>query len=424
MGSGSIYSPGMNRTAGIAGPAVSRLTVSGATPKSYAGERLAYVPELDGLRAVAIGAVLLVHTMPSYFPGGFIGVDIFFVLSGYLITTILCRELEREHRVHLGDFYVRRALRLMPALFAMLGVYVSVMVVCRFFLADPFNVPDHALAVLSSALYVMNWTAVFDIGTSGYLIHTWSLATELQFYILWPMTLMALLRYTGRDSAWKVVLVLVLIVTGWRTLLVFEGASPKHVYASLYTRIDSLLIGCLLVLAPLARFQAAASRFSLFPVLLLVAMLRTLSWNSHRLQILGFTLIALCAAWVILAALTGQADGVLRRILRSPLLNYCGRISYGFYLWHYPIYRVVAMHLSSEFEKLVVTAGLSFAIAALSYHVVEVPVLRLGERFRSGVKQRPDRFTSAASPLAATSPSQKSCDPISQRSSPCARPAG
>jgi peptidoglycan/LPS O-acetylase OafA/YrhL len=265
----------------------------------------------------------------------------------------------------------------------------------------------------------MNWTAAFGTGTNGYLIHTWSLATELQFYILWPLTLMALLRYAGRDSAWKVVLVLILIVTGWRTLLVFEGAFPKHMYASLDTRIDSLLIGCLLALAPLARFQAAATRFSLFPVLLLVAMLMTLSWESRRVQSLGFTLIALCAAWVILAALTGQADGVLRRILRSPLLNYCGRISYGFYLWHYPIYRVVAMHLAGEFEKLVVTAGLSFAVAAVSYHLLELPVLRLGRRFRSGVKQRPDRFTSAASPPTA---SRSQEDPESPRTFPCARP--
>src|SRR6266853_742987 len=382
MGSGSIYSTGMNRTAGIGGPDVPRLGVSRATQKSHAGERLAYVPELDGLRAVAIGAVLLDHTMPTYFPGGFIGVDIFFVLSGYLITTILCREFEREGRIRLGDFYMRRALRLMPALLAMLGVYGSIMVVCRFFLADPIYAYDHALAVLSSALYVMNWTAAFDIGTSGYLVHTWSLATELQFYILWPLTLIALFHYTGRDSAWKVVLILILVVTGWRTLMVFEGASPKHVYASLYTRIDSLLIGCLLALAPLARFQAAASRFSLFPVLLLVAMLMTLSWESRRVQSLGFTLIALCAAWVILAALSCQADGVPRRFLRWARLNYCGRISYGFYLWHYPICRVVAMHLSGEFEKLVATSGLTFAVAAVSYHVLELPVLRLGRRFR------------------------------------------
>jgi peptidoglycan/LPS O-acetylase OafA/YrhL len=382
MGADSIYPTSVNRKAEIGGSAVPRLAVSGAAQKSHAGERLAYVPELDGLRAVAIGAVLLAHTMPGYFPGGFIGVDIFFVLSGYLITTILCREFEREHRIRLGNFYMRRALRLMPALFAMLGVYVSVMVICIFVLADGGFFHDHALAVLSSALYVMNWTLAFDIGASGYLVHTWSLAIEEQFYVLWPLTLIALLRYTDRNSAWKAVLILILIVTAWRTQMVFEGASPKQIYGSLHTRIDSLLIGSLLTLAPLARFQAAASRFSLFPVLLLVAMLMTLSWTSRRLQILGFTLIALCAAWVIMAAMNGKEDGVLRRFLRWAPLNYCGRISYGFYLWHYPISRVAGKYLSGEFENFLATAGLTFVVAAVSYHALELPVLKLGRRFR------------------------------------------
>jgi len=372
----------MNRTAGIGGPAVPRLGVSRATQKSHAGERLAYVPELDGLRAVAIGAVLLDHTMPTYFPGGFIGVDIFFVLSGYLITTILCREFKREGRIRLGDFYMRRALRLMPALLAMLGVYGSIMVVCRLFLADPIYVYDHALAVLSSALYVMNWTAAFDIGTSGYLIHTWSLATEAQFYILWPLILITLLRRKSRNFAWKTVLVLILIVTGWRVLLVFEGDSSKHLYAGLDTRIDTLLIGCLLALAPLRRFQAIASRFSLIPVLLLAAAAMTLSWKSHFVGTLGFTAIALCAAWAIMVAMTGEADGVLRRFLRWTPLNYCGRISYGFYLWHLPIARIVAQHLAGGFENLLATGSLTLAVAALSYHALELPILRLGRRFR------------------------------------------
>ncbi len=382
MGSGSIYSSGMNRTAGIGGPAVPRLGVSRATQKSHAGERLAYVPELDGLRAVAIGAVLLVHTMPAYFPGGFVGVDIFFVLSGYLITTILCREFEREGRIRLGDFYMRRALRLMPALFAMLGVYALILVVCRFVLADASFVRYHALAVLSAALYVMNWTQAFGIGTGGYLEHTWSLGIEEQFYILWPLILITLLRRKSRNFAWKTVLVLILIVTGWRVLLAFEGDSPKHLYVGLDTRIDTLLIGCLLALAPLRRFQAIASRFSLIPVLLLAAVAMTLSWKSHFVCTLGFTAIALCAAWTIMVAMTGEADGVLRRFLRWTPLNYCGRISYGFYLWHLPIAHIVAQHLAGGFENLLATGSLTLAVAALSYHVLELPFLRLGRRFR------------------------------------------
>lgn len=361
-------------------------TVSSARDQNDTGARLAYIPELDGLRALAIGAVLLDHTMPRYFPGGFIGVDIFFVLSGYLITTILCREFERENRIGLGNFYVRRALRLMPALLAMLAVYLLVVIVCKIVLADDRFVHDHVLAVLSSVLYVMNWTQAFDIGTGGYLVHTWSLAIEEQFYILWPLTLIAILRFNDRDSAWKSVLLLILLVTGWRTLLVMKGASPKHVYGGLDTRIDTLLIGCLLALAPLARFQSLATRFSLCAVLILAVMSMTISWTSPLLYLLGFPVIALCAASLILAAMTGRPHGVLRRFLSWAPLNYCGKISYGFYLWHYPISCVVTIYFGGthfgQLKTLAATAISTLLIASMSYWMLELPVLRLGRKFR------------------------------------------
>lgn len=356
------------------------------TGRNDAEVRLAYIPELDGLRALAVGAVLLDHTMPRYFPGGFIGVDIFFVLSGYLITTILIREFEHEGSIHVKSFYVRRALRLVPALFALLAVYVAAVIVYSRVIADDRFVREHLVAVLSSALYLMNWTQAFDIGTGGYLVHMWSLGVEEQFYLLWPLTLLAILRYSDRASAWKGVLVLILLVTAWRTLLVFRGASLNHIYGGFDTRVDTLLLGCLLALAPLARWQTLASRFWAAAALILVAMSMSISWTSRLVQVLGFPVIALCAASLMAAAMSGSPRDLLRRFLRWAPLNYCGKVSYGFYLWHYPIAVVVAMYLGGTFfgqlERMVVTAAITLLIASLSYRILELPVLRLRSKFR------------------------------------------
>jgi peptidoglycan/LPS O-acetylase OafA/YrhL len=348
--------------------------------------RLAYIPELDGLRAIAIGAVLLDHTMPRFFPGGFIGVDIFFVLSGYLITSILYRQFELEGRIHLRNFYVRRALRLMPALLAMLTVYMAVLLAFKdTFFADQ-SVREHELAILSSALYIMDWTQVFNVGTGGYLVHTWSLGVEEQFYILWPLTLIAILRYTDRASVWKPVVFLIVVVTGWRVAMVFDGASPMHVYNGFDTRIDTLFIGCLLALAPLGWLRSSATRLYLCPVLILAVISMTAVWTSRALYLVGFPAIALCAAWLIVAAVAGEPNGLLRRFLRWGPLNYWGRISYGFYLWHYPIARMFESRFShvpfGEVKTLVATAICALLIATASYWILERPILRLGRRFR------------------------------------------
>ena len=136
-------------------------------------EHLSFIPELNGLRAIAIGAVFLDHTFAEYFRGGFIGVDIFFVLSGWLITTILCREFDGGKYIHLGNFYLRRALRLMPALLAFLLTYTAFLIALSSVKANKESfVHDHFLAVLSTAFYFMNWTVAFDLGPTGYLIHT------------------------------------------------------------------------------------------------------------------------------------------------------------------------------------------------------------------------------------------------------------
>ena len=153
-----------------------------------------------------------------------------------------------------------------------------------------------------------------------------------------------------------------------------------RVYFGFDTHVDPLLIGCFLALAPLAKFQSLAHRFSLSPILILIVMALTLFWDSRVLCPFGFALTGLCAAWIVLAALVGPPQGSLRRFLRLAPLNYCGRISYGLYLWHYPVLRVLAGHSSgSHFNQakiFAITAISTFLIASASYHMLELPVLK------------------------------------------------
>lgn len=346
-----------------------------------AASRLRYIPELDGIRAIAIGFVFLVHTMPLYFTGGFIGVDIFFALSGYLITMILCREFENTKAIDLGNFYVRRMVRLMPALLAMLSIYVLLVVVRGLrHHADHF-VHDNTMAALLALLYVMNWAQAFNLGPSGSLLHTWSLAMEEQFYIAWPIALILLLRFIRLDALWKAVLALMLAAIAWQTILVARHASIARLYFGFDTRLDTLLMGCLLTLAPLAKLRPFLARHSLFPVLALLTILMSASWTSPILYPWGLLAIGLCAAWVILAAVAGQPEGWLRRLLRTAPLNYCGRVSYGLYLWHFPIAAVAINRFGGQpfgqIKAVAVTAIGAMLAASASYYMLEQPLLRL-----------------------------------------------
>ena len=373
-----------------------KLPLSSENGKAGANVHLAHIPELNGLRAVAVGAVLLDHTLAEYFPGGFIGVDLFFVLSGWLITTILVREFERDSGINLGHFYARRALRLAPALLALLVAYTLLLFIKSVLKPDGVFVQQHLWAVLSTAFYVMNWTQAFDLGPPGFLLHTWSLGIEEQFYLFWPVTLIGILRYFGRTSAWKLVLIFIVIVLGWRAFLVFEDASSSRIYHAFDTRIDTILIGCLLALVPLGQAHLLVARFSLCPILILTIMLLTLISTSRFLYLLGIPIIAFCAAWLILAALVGKPQSLLRQLLRWSPLTYCGQISYGFYLWHFPIFIVVANYVShqnfGQLKTLAITAISTLLIASASYHMLELPALRLRGKFQSKLQQFPQRM--------------------------------
>jgi peptidoglycan/LPS O-acetylase OafA/YrhL len=203
-------------------------------------QRFQYVPALDGLRGLAVVVVMIYHAAPELLPGGFLGVELFFVLSGFLITSLLLKEHDRSG-IQLGRFYMRRALRLTPALIVMLASVVLLSWVALSGDAFRNTVSDAAF----SLTYIFNWVRASDPGRSSFLGHTWSLCIEEQFYLLWPLLLPAITMIGRRDRLTERLLVAVAAIVLWRMVL-SNFASPMRIYNGLDTRADGLLLGCAL----------------------------------------------------------------------------------------------------------------------------------------------------------------------------------
>ena len=202
-----------------------------------------YVPELDGLRGVAILAVMIFHAGAPFLKGGFIGVDIFFVLSGFLITSLLIEEFDNTKSVSLKNFYMRRILRLGPALILLLTVFCSLSVA----LLNRKEAAGNIVEALISLFYMSNWARAFQIYPPDLLGHTWSLSIEEQFYIFWPLILITLLRTA--KSRWTIFFAAILIALSamfMRIGLSISGSSAMRLYNGLDTRADSLMTGCAL----------------------------------------------------------------------------------------------------------------------------------------------------------------------------------
>ncbi|HWW54174.1 MAG TPA: acyltransferase, partial [Acidimicrobiales bacterium] len=234
-------------------------------PPSSPSSGSEYLPAIDGLRALAVIAVVAYHLGLPWARGGFLGVDLFFVLSGFLITGLLLREREQTGRIDLGHFYARRARRLLPALFLVLAA-VSTWVAATGTTPDLTSVRSDALAALA---YVANWRLV--LSHSGYfaqfsapspLRHAWSLAIEEQYYLVWPILLLGLMRL-GRGSRRATVLatlVLAVLSASAMAVMYHPGADPSRIYYGTDTRAFELLVGALLALLTTARPASGAVR--------------------------------------------------------------------------------------------------------------------------------------------------------------------
>lgn len=319
-----------------------------------------YEPSLDGLRAIAVAFVVLYHCSPTHFRGGWLGVDIFFVLSGYLITTILAGEVELSGGISIKRFYVRRLLRLGPAVFCLYLFQVLRAVWSAHW-------TEIAAATAVSLLYFMNWNRAFDLFPQDTLGHTWSLSMEEQFYLLWPFALGLIIR--NRPRSW--IIGMILLVLAWRSWLNIEGATIQRTYNGFDTHSDALLMGCLLAFAPY-EIKEACSRLGLLALLALTGCALLLPYDAAGVQGIGLTVMAALSACVVSGALSNAA---LRRLLSAPPLVFTGKISYGWYLWHYPLILLATFYGDS---RLLVWAAaiLSYAVATASYYLVERPFLK------------------------------------------------
>ncbi len=344
-----------------------------------------YVPELDGMRGVAILAVMCFHFNMRFAKGAFIGVDIFFVLSGFLITALLIKEHDTKERINLKRFYLRRVLRLAPALVLLLVVFLALSVK---FLSSA-RVMSNAIDSLITLFYATNWVRALDIRSPYVLAHTWSLSIEEQFYILWPGILMLLLRYVrSRNVMLAAVSALALLSWGTRVLLVLSGASVDRLYNGFDTRVDMLLVGCALGLAmssnsineKLQKRLPGALRF-LAPVaaLILIYFMHTLYWKSLHLYLWVFFVIEALTVVLILDIFISKRS-IVKRILSFRLFVWIGSISYGLYLWHYPVYLVLIEKKLSANSVLMISFLVTFVIATLSYYLMERPILKLKKR--------------------------------------------
>jgi peptidoglycan/LPS O-acetylase OafA/YrhL len=331
-------------------------------------------PDIDGLRAIAVLPVILYHAGFSC-PGGFVGVDVFFVISGYLITRIVERDLQ-QRRFSLMNFYQRRIRRIFPALFAMLAVSTGVAVV----LLLPSELVSFGKSLIAAAAFSSN---VFFYRHSGYfdasallqpLLHTWTLSVEEQFYIFWPL-LLALLgwRFLAR---WKLPL-LALILFGSLLLSAYWVAhSPNAAFYLLPSRAWELALGAILSLAPVTRFTSrlpprAAGFCSLLGLAMLMA---SVAAYSGLVPFPGFAALLPCVGAALVIAV-GREGLLSTRILSFPPLVLAGLISYSLYLWHWPI--LVLAHIVANRELVASEraglVALTCVVAWLSWRFVERP---------------------------------------------------
>jgi peptidoglycan/LPS O-acetylase OafA/YrhL len=335
---------------------------------------------------VAVLAVIAWHVTDGKPRGGFLGVDVFFVLSGYLITTLLLRTT--LNRSSLVDFWARRARRLLPALIVLVAV-VAIKTSLDAPLATLYARRSDMLATL---FYYANWHFIATqqsyfatYADSSPLRHMWSLAIEEQFYVVWPLILLAV-GLTVRDRP-RIVLTLIfaaVVASAVRMVSLYDAFDPSRSYYGTDTRAQSLLVGCGLavliasspsLLSMTPRRMVAAKWFGSIAALLVLLGMATLSQSSSLYYRGGSALFALATA-VALWAVEAHPTGGLGRMLSVAPLRWIGIISYGLYLWHWPIIQWLSEANSSlgTRPRQLAEVVLTFAAATLSHLVVEKPI--------------------------------------------------
>lgn len=390
------------------GGRAARTVRSSAPPARAPGVRSGRIPGLDGLRAFAVLAVIGYHVAPGWLPGGYVGVDVFFVVSGFLITTLLLREADATGRMSLPAFWRRRARRLLPAL-----LLVVVTAVLAAAVLDRDLLVGIRRQVVGALTFSTNWveiaagTSYFDATQPQLFQPFWSLAIEEQFYLLWPVALAVLVMSSAswaRRARWA------LAAAAGSALLMavlsFAGADPTRVYYGTDTHAFGLLLGVAIAFAvragpPTTPRQRGTLRVpaALVPVVALVGLAvvaRTMPAESPVTYRGGLLLASLLAGVAVLGCATGSS--ALTRVLDVPVLRWVGDRSYGLYLWHWPVVLLVSARIGAQVGTArwwlgaVTAVVVTFVAAAASYRWLETPVRREGARgYARRVLRAPDR---------------------------------
>ena len=367
-----------------------------------------YRPALDGIRAVAVLAVIAYHFNYRWAPGGFLGVDVFFVLSGYLITSLLLAEHSRTGRIALRDFWLRRARRLLPALFVLL-IAVAIWIGLT---ASPFELPMRRDDLLWTLFYGSNWHFIASgqdyfaqYASASPLRHTWSLAIEEQFYVIWPVLVAGTLWISRkRPVILAAVCVVGVVASGIAMAVLFNPSDPSRAYFGTDARMHQLLIGALLaVLMRKPGLSVRAGRVAsvVAPVaaaVLLVAFVTVHDQNAAYYR--GLSVLLASTSAILVWAIESNPRSVVARALSLRPVAWVGQISYGLYLWHWPVILAITSAPGPLANLPGATTGLNltrlaatFGIEIVSFYLVEQP-LRRGRMPVIGRSAR--RFAAAA----------------------------
>lgn len=375
--------------------------------RPYEANRRYILPGLDGLRAIAVLLVIVYHFWPTVLPGGMIGVDIFFVISGFLITSLLLREGALNGRIALGSFWVRRARRLLPAIALMILVLGPVSLI----VGGDIQV-NLGRQLLGAATFSSNWISIF--AGNDYFAQTspelftnfWSLAVEEQFYVLWPLLIVASGLLLGRRwRHFSAIMVLgILASLGVAAFLLMNGTPISRIYYGTDTHLYGLLLGSLLAFARpwslyppmgkkalyrvaqpfglIAFTRVMVSWLSLFALIPYAILVPESAPGAIPWGLFGASLLALGVIQGMLPDMLAGASEALRRLLNFAPLRWVGERSYGLYLWHWPLAVVMHYVLGADRSPLVNVGVLvaTFAIAEMSYRWIETPIRRRGFR--------------------------------------------
>lgn len=346
--------------------------------------RLPYLPALDGLRALAVLAVLFYHANLVWLPGGFLGVEMFFVISGYLIASLLLAEWTHRGGIDLKGFWLRRARRLFPALFLLLLLVSTYTLV---FL--PREAAGLRGDVWSTAAYVNNWYQIFShksyfetVGRPSLLRHMWSLAVEEQFYLVWPLVFGGLMGRLGRKRMLWLVLAGGLVSSLWMAALYQPDADPSRCYYGTDTRAAGLLLGIALAFVRPPGATADPSRGAKLEALGLAALGTLLGCflflhEYHGFLYRGGFLLTGLATAALIAVAVHPGARLLPRWFSWPALRWVGLRSYGIYLWHFPVLMVTRPQLDVPWDGVMLLGlrvALVMVLAGLSYRFVETPL--------------------------------------------------